>query len=317
MVLNFYFKRKDLNFMVWSLIYVIIGIYAYHSRTDITKDESKYLFYVEEGIADISLILAESIHFMHPLVLSYWFEFFGQTPIYFLNLTIFLLSCRYFLRSTDLNNELFLISLLPTAFYAGTYLRELFLFSLIFILVGLLLRNRILLALFPSMILTGYRFYWAIIGFFSIMIWGGRKFGFVLMFLYLIIFMYIFSEFAAYSINAMRKINIDPVDILRVFAIPLPTLRFEGDVNLYENAILYSITFPLKVFALFLFFITCIKAIFSPLKLSRDQKLILTIALLLLSSAFLTSLVGPRQVVLGQALLILSLTGKYKLRWQG
>tara|TARA_A100001015_G_C14999242_1_gene717628 strand:+ start:288 stop:1139 length:852 start_codon:yes stop_codon:yes gene_type:complete len=282
----------------------------------LTKDETHYLFYVEEGIGSMALIAADSAHFIHPLVLFYWFQAFDQTPIYFLTLPIFLLSCRYFLKSTKLNNELFLISLLPTAYYAGTYLREPFLFSAMFFLLGFLIRQHIMSALLLSTIMTGYRFYWAIISYFSLLLFGSRKTAVFLALIYIMLSVSILSNFAQYSISAVEKISLDIVDLLRVFIIPLPAFQFEGDVNLYENAVLYTMTFPLRVFTLCLFTITCTKVIFTPLRLGKDQKLILIMGILILAGAFLTSLVGPRQVILGQSLLVLSLTGQYKMIWR-
>ena len=316
MVLRYYFKRKSLWFWAWSITYSFISIYAYHSRPDVTKDERSYLIFVEEGTNEIASILATSIHFIHPMVLFYWFEIFGQTPIYFLNLPIFLLSCRYFLKSTQLNSELFLIALLPTAFYAGTYLREPFLYSLILILIGSLLRNRMLIALLPSTILIGYRFYWAIISFVSLLFFGTRKSTLILVVTYVAIFSTLFSEFALYSINIARTINVNMTDIIRAIISPLPAIKYAGDVNLYENALLHTMIFPLKLIALFIFLTSCMRATRSPKKWSKDQKMIFTMGLLLLASAILTSLVGPRQVILGQALFILSMTGKYNFRWR-
>jgi uncharacterized membrane protein len=105
------------------------------------------------------------------------------------------------------------------------------------------------------------------------------------------------------------------MELLRVFLVPLPALSFIGDVNLYENAILYSIIFPIKIF-LCLLFLRYVINLFLGFKHNKDERLILFFALIILFSAAITSLVGPRQVILGQSLMALSIFGRYKFTWR-
>lgn len=314
-MMKLYFcKKSDFFFFVWAIIYSIIAVYIFYSRQGFTKDELFYLGYVNSQNTSISYFLADSIHFLQPLLISIWVRFTNDLPIYLLNLPFFIFSCKFLLNSTRLNPIIFLIMLMPTAHYCGTYLREPILFSMIFLFMGCILRNYYKLAILAVLIIFPIRFYWAVAAFGFLAYTKNFRLLPHLLVLFSLLAIY-FQDQILYVYSSLSLIQFNPMELLRVFLVPLPALSFIGDVNLYENAILFSIIFPIKIF-LCLFFLLYVINLFLGSKHDKDERLILFFALIILFSTAITSLVGPRQVILGQSLMALSIFGRYKFTWR-
>lgn len=310
----FFFKKRTAFFYLWILIYSSIAIYVFHTRQGFTKDELYYLEFADlEGFA-FSYFLSDSIHFVQPMVVSLWVRLTNDLPIYILNLPVFFLACKFLINSSKLRPTLFLIMLIPTAHYCGTYLREPLLFSMVFLFLGCVLRNYNRLSVLVALLIFPIRFYWsaAAIGFLTINKNIRLSPYFFLLAILLMIF---FQGQLIYLWNSLMLIQLDLKEFVRVFFIPLPTFSFSADVNLYENAFLYSIIFPIKILLSLFFLYHIIMSLFG-VKINREVKLVLFFSIILLSTTAFTSLVGPRQVILGQSLLALAIFGKYKFIWR-
>ena len=260
-------------FKIWFILYSTIAIYIYNVRPGFTKDEAHYLQTIE-GASTVIGLFGGTEHFFNLIVLYGWSQLTNDAPIYLLNLSLIFFSCRYFIKSIHLNVTIFLFMLLPTAHYCATFLREPLLFSFVLFFLGSLLRKNRVQSLMLGFSIFPIRFYWSVVIVAYALPFLKSRIALAIMFVFALSIIILYDNKIYYVLNSFSKINFDTSNLVRVFFTPLPTLFFDGDVNLYENAILYTLIFPIKLVTFFVLMHKVIRFIYV-MKLRIDESFIM------------------------------------------
>tara|TARA_B100002019_G_scaffold276010_1_gene274411 strand:+ start:7180 stop:8127 length:948 start_codon:yes stop_codon:yes gene_type:complete len=306
--------KKSLFFHLWFIFYSTIAIVFFNLKTSFTKDEKYYLNFVD--FQDLTQVWAKAsydgYHIFQPMWVFIHDKYFAFIPIVLFNLLITYFSLRMFIKNFEKGWAIFLLSFFPSCIYCATYLKEPFLFAVTLLTITFLIKGKTYIALAFSLLLANIRIYWTGI---LLLVTFFKNFNFRYLIIFSLLFIYFVYEYILYFLNLSQFVSSNLFDIPRVFLSPLPAISYEGDVNLYENAILYSLTFPIRFIITFLLPIVMIFDLVSKKNLSETliADYIFQIGIIMLIISWISGLIGPRQIILGQSLIALALFSRINI----
>lgn len=305
------FYYKFLVFLYW-LVYLLIGVLFYYYKGIDIGDQKKIFDLVlscKSYTSCFSLIMFQGYHILYPFYAYTIYILSGFEYIGLFNLFFFVIAANLYVKTLNQNAKIaFFLLIFPTCAYIFSYLREPIMFSLVLYFLVFIKNNKKAYAWSALAGLLFVRFYWAAV---IVLRFGITRKNLLYFMVFTFLVSSMFPSIFNYIYLSIYKINLSFIDSIRVFIIPLPSLSYGPEVDLVESAIIYSMTFVIKSFCILILILQLRNKSFWERCFSCWA---FQVAVLLLFASFMASLIGPRQTVLGQALLYSAIINYSRIR---